>query len=283
MIFSPILGLLLYLPLFAGLLLTSPHLHIGYQWLFLKIFDGKHVSVGNLFDGFKAYGRHLGFFFWKLLWLWLWSMAGFVGFIIGFIMIVFGLFFLLDPTVGTPLAGLLLFLLGIVVTVACEIPVLIAHYRYALGKLIVVDQPEIPVTRVLDESKKMMAGRKWQFFCLQLSYLWWFVFPLISYMIGISFVIFSLETFFLEIFIGNQALFTLGMIVIGISGLLYFPIVLIISPKMMMAVAVFYRKLCPKGRAGEMNDQEAIIRDDIFEQLSLELSVEGEKENENES
>ena len=42
-----------------GFLITIP-LQAGIDWLFLDIYDGKEVSLQQIFDGFKQYGKVLG-------------------------------------------------------------------------------------------------------------------------------------------------------------------------------------------------------------------------------
>lgn len=53
------------------------------------------------------------------------------------------------------------------------IPGIIAAYRYAMAFYILADNPEKGVMQCIRESKQMMAGNKWKFFCLQLSFIGW--------------------------------------------------------------------------------------------------------------
>ena len=64
------------------------------------------------------------------------------------------------------------------------IPGIIAAYRYRMAIYLLLDHPEMGVTECLGESKRMMAGHKWELFMLDLSFIGWQIlssFPYIGY------------------------------------------------------------------------------------------------------
>jgi len=54
------------------------------------------------------------------------------------------------------------------------VPGIIASLRYAMAFYIMADKPEIGVMDAIAESKRMMNGNKWKYFCLQISFIGWF-------------------------------------------------------------------------------------------------------------
>ena len=87
------------------------------------------------------------------------------------------------------------------------IPGIIASYSYSMMHFVMAENPEMSANQAIGESKRLMKGNKWRFFCLQLSFLGWEL---------------------LAIF------FTAGI------GLLW------VVPYQQAAYAAFYRDICPK-------------------------------------
>jgi len=68
------------------------------------------------------------------------------------------------------------------------VPGIIAMYRYRMAKYLLIDHPEYSILDCLRESKRMMAGRKWDLFLLDLSFLGWSLltmFPVIGWLVQI--------------------------------------------------------------------------------------------------
>ncbi|GAB1476966.1 DUF975 family protein [Bacillota bacterium] len=53
------------------------------------------------------------------------------------------------------------------------IPGIIAALRYSMAFYIFADNPEMGIMEIINESKRMMRGNLWKFFCLQLSFIGW--------------------------------------------------------------------------------------------------------------
>ncbi|MCQ2399766.1 MAG: DUF975 family protein [Clostridia bacterium] len=55
------------------------------------------------------------------------------------------------------------------------VPGIIKAYSYSMAFYIKADHPEYNWKQCIDESRKMMNGKKWKLFCLQLSFIGWFI------------------------------------------------------------------------------------------------------------
>jgi uncharacterized membrane protein len=60
----------------------------------------------------------------------------------------------------------------------------VAQYRYAMSDYILAENPEMPPSDALAESKRMMHGNKWRMFCLELSFIGWGILCLCTCGIG---------------------------------------------------------------------------------------------------
>ncbi|HIV85261.1 MAG TPA: DUF975 family protein [Candidatus Monoglobus merdigallinarum] len=68
------------------------------------------------------------------------------------------------------------------------IPGIIASYRYALAYYIMADDDSISAIDAIRKSTQMMIGHKWKLFCLQLSFIGWYVLCTITCGIGFIFL-----------------------------------------------------------------------------------------------
>ena len=69
------------------------------------------------------------------------------------------------------LQGIFTFLWGLLFV----IPGIIKGYSYALSMYILRDHPEMEALEVIDTSRAMMDGNKWRLFCLDLSFIGWYL------------------------------------------------------------------------------------------------------------
>lgn len=58
-------------------------------------------------------------------------------------------------------------------TLLLIVPGIIAAFRYSMSFYILADNPNMGIMEALNESKRMMQGNKWKFFCLNLSFIGW--------------------------------------------------------------------------------------------------------------
>ena len=71
-------------------------------------------------------------------------------------------------------------------TLLFVIPGIRAIFSYALIYLIKADHPDWDADRCIDESKRLMEGNRWRYFCLCLSFLGWWM--LVALTCGLAFV-----------------------------------------------------------------------------------------------
>ena len=68
------------------------------------------------------------------------------------------------------------------------IPAIIKTYAYSMAFYILTDHPEYTWRQCLDESQKMMRGYKWQLFCLDFSFIGWYIVGSLCLGIGVLWV-----------------------------------------------------------------------------------------------
>lgn len=84
------------------------------------------------------------------------------------------------------------FLMGLYVflwTLLFIIPGIIAAYSYGLAPYIIAENPEISATEALRRSKELMRGNKWRFFCLEMSFIGWWLATALTLGIGLLWLI----------------------------------------------------------------------------------------------
>lgn len=60
------------------------------------------------------------------------------------------------------------------------VPGIIISIGYAMINYIYIDNPEIGITAVMKKSREMMKGHKWEYFCLNLSFLGWMILGILT-------------------------------------------------------------------------------------------------------
>lgn len=68
------------------------------------------------------------------------------------------------------------------------VPGIVKSYSYSMAFFIMQDDPSKDWEECLDESKQMMKGHKWQLFCLDLSFVGWYILGTLCCCVGILFV-----------------------------------------------------------------------------------------------
>ena len=117
-------------------LLMDGFLMFGLSKILLSLVRGaREVKLEDLFSGTKQFADLFLLSFLKNLFILLWSLI--------------------------PIAG-------IFISIA-------KHYGYSMAYYIKCDHPEYDWRRCLDESQKLMQGKKWRLFCLELSFLGWMI------------------------------------------------------------------------------------------------------------
>ena len=70
---------------------------------------------------------------------------------------------------------LLMFVKTLLWTLLFVIPGIIAAYRYSMAPYIMAQNPDMSASSAIEESKYLMANNKWRLFCLQLSFIGWYI------------------------------------------------------------------------------------------------------------
>lgn len=171
--FVPYLGVLLVLAI------TGPML-FGFNRFFLKMARHESPDVGQLFDGFKLFGKTLGAYLLISIFIFLWMLpmlaAGVVAAIgIPLIQQNQALGFLLLPLV------LLLGFFGVFLLAR-------AAFAYSQTFFILADRPETSAYQAIQFSTQMMIGFKWKKFCLGCRFIGWILLSILTCGIGILWV-----------------------------------------------------------------------------------------------
>lgn len=69
-------------------------------------------------------------------------------------------------------------------TLLLIVPGIIAAIRYSMSFYILADNPNMGIMEAINESKRLMEGNKWKFFCLNLSFIGWAILSLFTLGIG---------------------------------------------------------------------------------------------------
>ena len=68
------------------------------------------------------------------------------------------------------------------------IPGIIKSYEYCMAEYIIAENPDIDAKRALQLSKAMTNGEKWHIFCMQLSFIGWYLLGCLCCGVGVFFV-----------------------------------------------------------------------------------------------
>ena len=68
------------------------------------------------------------------------------------------------------------------------IPGIVKSYSYAMAPYILQDAPSTDWEKCIDESQKMMNGNKWQLFCLDFSFIGWYILGALCFGVGVLWV-----------------------------------------------------------------------------------------------
>ncbi len=69
------------------------------------------------------------------------------------------------------------------------IPGIMASFSYVMVHYVMADHPEMTAKEALRESKKIMHGNRWRFFCMTLSFIGWELLGILTFGIGMLWVV----------------------------------------------------------------------------------------------
>ena len=149
--------------LFFGILISlfSAFLQVGYLCYSMRLYRRQDAGCRDLFAPFSQVGQILSLFVLLLLYSLLWALV---------FAIPAGALLYLFISLDSALTEFFSFLL----TLSLWAAVLSRILRYALSFYVLLDHPEYRARDCIAESKRLMAGRRWSFCVLLLSFLGWF-------------------------------------------------------------------------------------------------------------
>ena len=178
--------------LLINLLVSSP-VKVGYQRFCLEVLDGNtsEVRVGTLFRFFtESYGKTIALNFVHSLIMTLTLIPMYIGLGVGVVQFMGTLPALLASE--TPQAIVLPFLTligvtyaGMIISMIINIPV---SYMYSMAHMIMADYPNVGAMEALRLSRQMMKGNKFRLFCLDFSFIGWYLLGACACGLGMYFV-----------------------------------------------------------------------------------------------
>lgn len=150
----------------------SGALNFGIADYFTRLVKGEPVAFKQLFAHFGRIGKGMGMTFMITLFSVLWSML-----------------FVLP---GSLLVALLILLgvesmlLVVLVMMACIIPCAFVVFRYAMVPYLLAEFTDLGVMDAIRESKRLMRGNCWRYFCLIMSFIGWYLLALVTF--GLSYL-----------------------------------------------------------------------------------------------
>lgn len=141
------------------------------------------------------------------------------------------------------------------------IPGIVANYSYYMTPFILCEHPEMTAREAIKESKELMRGNKLRLFCLEFSFIGWYV--LSVFVLYVAIMVASVPMFSLTL--DTNFYLSVGMIVIMIVMLIGYVLAvsLTLSPYVTASMAVFYREIS-EGRYSQPQ-MEVEITDYVYE------------------
>lgn len=184
-----VLGIMSILAILFSIFVTAP-LSVGLKYFMLRAADSD-AKIDYLLYPFKNGYLNIVFtLFMKNLYIFLWSLVGFIplALIIGTTDAMEKISSL-TSLVQANSVGAALSLSGImsgifILTLIFSIPALIKTLQYSMTEYILADNPTTKKSIALSKSKEMMAGNKWGYVKLRLSFLGWEILASVTCCIG---------------------------------------------------------------------------------------------------
>lgn len=137
-------------------------------------FKRNHVEVGDNMVVFsnELFGKYILTALLKWLFLFLWSLIAGVGIVIFYIGVFLAGFGDID-------AGWIIVMIGLIAMIAGFVLAIMKNYSYCMTTYILYDEVQNDTYEgprsVIDKSTKLMKGNRWHFFCLQFSFIGWYI------------------------------------------------------------------------------------------------------------
>ena len=166
-------------------------LSFGLVFAFLKLFNGEDVKAFDFATlGFSNFGKSWGVAFQMFLKMILPEIAVIVAFVIIMVGgVSMGRMAFSTQSSGASVFSMFMLLIGIILLVASIVWLITKSYYYQLAILVAIDNPDMSGADAVEESQRLMTGKRASLFCLELSFIGWAILGAIPFGIGLLWVL----------------------------------------------------------------------------------------------
>ena len=161
-------------------------LSFGLVFAFLKLFNDEDVKAFDFATlGFSNFGKSWGVTFQIFLKMILPEIAVIVAFVILIVgYMSMGIIAISAQSAGASVFSNFMLIIGIILLVASIIWLITKSYYYQLAILVAIDNPDMSGADAVEESKRLMTGKRASLFCLELSFIGWAILSVATLGIG---------------------------------------------------------------------------------------------------
>ena len=161
-------------------------LSFGLVFAFLKLFNGEDVKAFDFATlGFSNFGKSWGVAFQIFLKMILPEIAVIVAFVILIVgYMSMGIMAISTQSAGASVFSNFMLIIGIILLVASIIWLITKSYYYQLAILVAIDNPDMSGADAVEESQRLMTGKRASLFCLELSFIGWAILSVATLGIG---------------------------------------------------------------------------------------------------
>ena len=161
-------------------------LSFGLVFAFLKLFNGEDVKAFDFATlGFSNFGKSWGVAFQIFLKMILPEIAVIVAFVILIVgYMSMGIMAISTQSAGASVFSVFMLIIGIILLVASIVWLITKSYYYQLAILVAIDNPDMSGADAVEESKRLMTGKRASLFCLELSFIGWAILSVATLGIG---------------------------------------------------------------------------------------------------
>ncbi len=170
-------------------LIVGGAVELGYDLYNIRLFTGEAHPFSTLFERFSVFGRALGLRLLTLLFVVLWSLPSLVG--LG-VMVAGGVVCAIGgvgASAGTTWVGVAVMILGAASYLGLLALPIVASYRYTLAPYLMTENTNLGCLDAINNSKQMMRGNKGRLFCLNFSFIGWYILAAFTAGIGAIFLV----------------------------------------------------------------------------------------------
>ncbi len=166
-------------------------LSFGLVFAFLKLFNGEDVKAFDFATlGFSNFGKSWGVAFQIFLKMILPEIAVIVAFVIIMVGgVSMGLMAFSTQSSGASAFSMFMLLIGVILLVASIVWLITKSYYYQLAILVAIDNPDMSGADAVEESQRLMTGKRASLFCLELSFIGWAILSVATMGIGFLWLI----------------------------------------------------------------------------------------------